>query len=462
MRTAIHLLALLLAALTCNPAVCAAQPADAPPSSSESAGPALPDTPAGRHLAWTIDVLNGGEPGDLTERFTPEFLQQVTPDRFLALTRQLRAGPFAGKPVRFGGLRDGATALTATADLLTESGKFSLWVHVHEASGKVDGLLIRPPAPDVPRLGSYAELDAQLAQLPGKANCGVFRISGPADAPDVALLHGRDADSRLALGSTFKLYILGALAEEVEAGRARWDEPLAIRDDLKSLPSGDMQLQPAGAEFPLSHYADKMISISDNTATDHLLQRTGRERVEAYMARLHGEPSLNRPFLSTMEMFRIKLSDDRDLPAAYAGAGETQRREWLAPGGRIASTSPSLILASAWKKPVEVERVEWFASPRELATLMADLRRIEARPGQAEVGHALRINPGLMLDRQTWPGVAYKGGSEPGVLNGAWMLKRSDGAEFVVTLGWTNPDAGVDEARWAGLCTAAINLVARQ
>lgn len=180
------------------------------------------------------------------------------------------------------------------------------------------------------------------------------------------------------------------------------------------------------------------------------------------MARLHGKPELNRPFLSTMEMFRIKLGDDRGLPARYAEADEAARRAMLVPGGAVAASQPNLILASAWKKPVEVERVEWFASPEELARLMADLRAKEARPGMEGLSHALRLNPGLPIERETWPGIAYKGGSEPGVISGTWMLKRKDGAEFIVTVSWTNPDHPVDEGAWAGLCQAAINLAGRE
>lgn len=457
---------LLMSVASLAPARAAEPPASPSPESSPQATaptstPAaeLPDTPAGRHLRWALDVFNGGEPGDLTTRFTPEFLRQVPADKFLALSAQLRAGPFAGGPVQVARLREGATPLTATAELVTASQtRFSLWVNVHEASGLIDGLLIRPAASEAPKLADFAALDAELTKLPGKVNCGIFRITGPAEAPEITPVHTLNGDARLALGSTFKLYILGALAELVEAGGAAWDEELEIRQELKSLPSGELQLQPAGVKFPLSHFADKMISISDNTATDHLLVRAGRERVEAYMARLHAKPALNRPFLSTLEMFRIKLSSDRTLPGRYAAADETARRAMLAPGGEIDGATPNLLLAAAWKKPVEVERVEWFASPIELARLMADLRRLESRAGLAAVGHAMRINPGLPLNRGIWPGIAFKGGSEPGVISGTWLLKRADGAEFVVTVSWTNPDDLVDEARWIGLCTAAVNL----
>ncbi|MCC6679122.1 MAG: serine hydrolase [Phycisphaerales bacterium] len=463
-RTAVTAVAraLLAAAAFMSAGPARAQPADAPAPAAEPAAPAIPDTPAGSQLRWALEALSGGELGDLDARFTPEFFKQVPARQLETTLKQVHSVLLKGKPVRLAGIRDGASPLKLTADLVAEADqtKFTLFVNVEEASGKMNGLLIRPTASEAPKLANYQELDAELTKLPGLVNCGVFRITGPAEEPAITLIHGLNADSRLALGSAFKLYILGTLAELVEAGDAAWDEELEIKEEYKSLPSGDMQLQPAGAKFPLSHFADKMISISDNTATDHLLHRAGRESVEAYMARLHNQPELNRPFLSTLEMFKVKLSDDRGLAARYAAADEKARREMITPGGEVAKAVPNILLAAAWKKPVEVRRVEWFASPEELARLMADLRRKEARPGMGPMGHAMRLNPGLGLNREVWPGVAFKGGSEPGVVSGTWLLKRSDGAEFVVTVSWTNPENLVDEARWVGLCTAAVNLTA--
>ena len=73
-------------------------------------------------------------------------------------------------------------------------------------------------------------------------------------------------DEAGAIGSAFKLYVLGALARAVADGDATWQERLAIRDAWKSLPSGAMRDEPAGSAFTLRHYAEQMISVSDNTA----------------------------------------------------------------------------------------------------------------------------------------------------------------------------------------------------
>jgi beta-lactamase class A len=44
----------------------------------------------------------------------------------------------------------------------------------------------------------------------------------------------------------FKLFVLGAVAKQVQAQRVSWTQPIVIRDDLKSLPSGVLQNDPDG------------------------------------------------------------------------------------------------------------------------------------------------------------------------------------------------------------------------
>ena len=269
-------------------------------------------------------------------------------------------------------------------------------------------------------------------------------------------VHELNAETALPIGSTFKLWILGALGEIVRDGEAAWDEPLAIDDSLKSLPTGDMQVFDHGSEFPLTEYANKMISISDNTATDHLLNRVGRERVEAYVSRFTNDKR-NRPLLSTAEMFALKLGGDRELLEAFAAAEEDERRAML--GGPVAEVDPINMLILAWRDPIEIETIEWFAGARDLAATMSDLRRLEQIEGLAPVGGALRLNPGIALDRSVWTSVGYKGGSEPGVLNLTWLVQRDDGKWFVVSLGWADPETPVALEQGVALATQAFGLL---
>ncbi len=67
---------------------------------------------------------------------------------------------------------------------------------------------------------------------------------------DIAVLHDANPEEFLAIGSAFKLYVLGAIATRIEQGELSWDKELIVTDDVKSLPSGVTQTEAAGT--PLS------------------------------------------------------------------------------------------------------------------------------------------------------------------------------------------------------------------
>jgi len=109
-------------------------------------------------------------------------------------------------------------------------------------------------------------------------------------------------NKRTPLGSTFKLFVLDALQQQIKEKKLSWENELKISNSLKSLPSGVFQTKEEGEEFSLYEYALKMISISDNTATDHLIDKLGRTSVERQIKKrgLKLSYGWNRPFLSTI------------------------------------------------------------------------------------------------------------------------------------------------------------------
>ena len=72
--------------------------------------------------------------------------------------------------------------------------------------------------------------------------------------------------------------------------------------------------------------------------------------------------------------------------------------------------------------------IEWFFSPRELCRLI---------DGVAELS-VFRINTGG-VDASSWRQVAFKGGSEPGVLNLTYHLTGLDGTRYCVAATWNSP-----------------------
>ena len=98
----------------------------------------------------------------------------------------------------------------------------------------------------------------------------------------VQTLYSSNAETwRSRSGSAFKLGILKALRDEIDAGAHKWDEVVTLGATDISLPSGVLQNWPVGSPFTLHTLAGEMISISDNTAADALLRVVGRDKVEA-------------------------------------------------------------------------------------------------------------------------------------------------------------------------------------
>jgi hypothetical protein len=462
-----RLFAFMLAlALLIAPAALADAPPPPPAALTPPDAPAsAPETPAGRALGKALRSLAGEEGGLEEADFAAGFLKQVPFATFRTLTGQIRDAEGA---ITLDGVEPGATDRALVA-LVTGSKKrtpFRLRVNLDD-EGKVAGLLIQP-APDraVPAIKDWAELDERLGKVPGTANFGAYElIADDAGRPDrVVAAHVFNEDKALAIGSTFKLWVLGAFASEPwgkgTAFPEGWQTPIAIDPARKSLPSGVMQDQPDGKAFPVREFAAKMISISDNTATDHLLHRVGRENVERFMAARCDDPGRNRPFLSTRELFVLKLNPASGVAERYMAADEGGRRAMLGPDGEVTKGTPSLAAAAFWSAPRFIDRLEWFATPRDLARTMASLHALMADPAQAPLREVLSINPGLPIDKARWTYAGYKGGSEPGVLNLTWLLERRDGRTFVLTLGVNDPKRAVKEADVLGLAMRAIERLA--
>jgi hypothetical protein len=299
------------------------------------------------------------------------------------------------------------------------------------------------------RAGSLPELIEELRTLPGQVSFAVARLGDGAPEP----VAGHEPDRALAIGSTFKLFVLAELSRQIQAGERQWSDVVTL--DRRSLPSGQLQGWPEGSPVTLHTLAALMISISDNTATDTLLHLLGRDRVERMMATIGvAAAARNRPFLSTLEAFALKTAGE-EVIAAWASADEEGRRRLLA--GRLASVGPDGIDPARFTgQPMRIDELEWFASANDLVRTMDWLRR----HGDATTRDILAISPGSPAGiSEDFGYVGYKGGSEPGVLNLTWLARTGSGVWYAVTGSWNDPAAPIEESRFAGLMRRALQLV---
>jgi hypothetical protein len=74
----------------------------------------------------------------------------------------------------------------------------------------------------------------------------------------------------------------------------------------------------------------------------------------------------------------------------------------------------------------------------------------------------LSKNPGLPIDAKVWPYIGFKGGSEPGVVNMTYLLRRDDDRWFVVSLGFNAAEGNaLDEAKIFHLVAGVIELLGK-
>lgn len=94
------------------------------------------------------------------------------------------------------------------------------------------------------------------------------------------------ADERVRTASTIKLPVLCALYEKASRGEVKWDETLLLRDADKVSGSGVLHEFSGGTRLAVRDVANLMIVVSDNTATNLILDRISADAVNDYMDRL--------------------------------------------------------------------------------------------------------------------------------------------------------------------------------
>jgi beta-lactamase class A len=418
----------------------------------------LPASPVGTRLVWVLDVLNGTatQPtaAAVTDAFGPSFLAQVPVDQLGAVFRQVAgAGPFtvASYTPAPGGLE-------AEARIDGKAAALAVGIAVEaDAPNRISGLFFKPATlgPSASPVASWGEINATLRGLVAQPSLLAAEITDGRCVP----IHAIDPGRSLAIGSTFKLYVLGELARQVATGAAAWDEQLAVRDDWKSLPGGTMQDEPAGTQHTLAEFARQMISISDNTAADHLIHRLGRENVERNLAAMGlADESRVIPFLTTRDLFVLKATKEADLAEAYLASGPAGRRALL--DGQVAATTIALPDLADVTAPRQIDTLEWFASTSDLCAAMATLRDLGGQPSLAPVLDILGVNPGMPIDTARWPYVGLKGGSEPGVLQLTWLLRRADDRWFALSITADDPALTTDHTLAAvGIAQSALQLL---
>ena len=310
----------------------------------------------------------------------------------------------------------------------------------------------------------WAEFDSAAMPLAEKVSFLAAEITDGHCEP----VHDLNADRTAAIASSFKLYILGELGHQIRRGSFRsnvpgdprlgpWEQPVAIEARYKSVPHGDLLFVPDGTVFTVRYLAEQMIQRSDNTATDHLLYLVGRRHVERRMAEMgHHDPSLNVPLFSTRELAVIKqLYTDAELQT-YLDAPTRERRLILRHETRGHEELRDLPGPTV---PVRIDTVEYFANRFDMCRALLALYELGQDPRLRPVLEILTLEDQIGIDREHFPYVGFKGGSELGVLAGNWLLERDDGRRFTMTVAFNDTGQALDLGAVIPVLQAAADLI---
>lgn len=396
-----------------------------------------------------VELLNGK--GRYDDSFASVFREAVPQDRFATLSRQVR--DTLGDATAVESI-EAASPWSARVAIRHQRGMLRTALAVATATPhQITGLRLLGTE------GAEANVEAvvaSIAALPGRTGFALTRLGD--GAPVTLAAH--DAARPMAIGSAFKLVILAELLRATRAGERRWDDVVTLTG--MSLPGGAYTVRAKGTQVTLRELAERMISVSDNSATDVLLTEIGRERAEAMLPVIGFTDAgdRNRPFFGTLEMFKLKGIGGGALGTRYLSQDQAGRRRMLET--EVAAAPVSALPATLFQDrvPIRIEELEWFASANDLIRAMDWLRRNSEGPQGAEVRAILSKNPGLPAAAGPWRYVGFKGGSEPGVMNLTFLLQGKDGAWYAMAGTWNDPAKAVNELQFTGLIGRALQLAA--
>ncbi|KUG56822.1 hypothetical protein AVL62_11850 [Serinicoccus chungangensis] len=374
-------------------------------------------------VEWVLELLEEDAEGptvrEATERVAPDLLEQVSPVELGLVLGQVRsAGPYVVTAVvPSSGVGRAATLSLAAQDPLL------MTVGVDE-QGRIATLFVQPDTSgEPPVVDAWPDLDAALVELGGTSQVVVGRVEGGTCEPTWTTSGVEAGGEAVPSASVVKLLVLLAVAEEVRSGGLTWDEELTLAPEVMSLPSGELQDRPEGSTVPVREAAELMISISDNTATDLLMDRVGQRALRRAAVDAGLDPTAIMPVPTTRQIFQLGWQVDSEVRTRWAEAQVPETREAiLADLPDRLDIAPETVTEPRWQ-----DGIDWFLTGAQVCSLHARLQQLAGDPAGGPVREILARNPGLPPPE----GVGYqafKGGSLPGVLAMSFYVEPQEGA----------------------------------
>jgi beta-lactamase class A len=413
--TAIGVAATLIAALACG---CANAGPTAPAEAAYGAHIET-NTPPGLRAKQTVDMLNSDWPIGVVSVATLAAKPQVDDVAFM-MDRMWWDRPFTVSGIDYG-------AGQATLHLLTSYGVGQDIELRTDDAGMVDRFKVTLVKPTITQ---WSDVDAQLTKTAAHYS---YQVSKVADGTCTTVA-GTHVDDSLPLASIFKLYVLLALADEVNAGRVGWNDQLTITKEDKAVGSAGFEDLPPGSRVSVKAAAQQMISASDNMATDLLMARVGPDALHRALVRAgHHDPASLTPFPTTHQMFSVGWGTPDLREQWKTGSAADRVRLMAQTDSRHYEPDPTRT-----HEPASPYGAEWYGTAGDICRVHAALQTDAVGPA-APVRDVLAATPGIELDKTKWTYIGAKGGNLPGDIGFSWYAVDRTGQAWVVSFQMTWP-----------------------
>ena len=256
--------------------------------------------------------------------------------------------------------------------------------------------------------------EAALGQFPGVVGVAAKRLESGRE------LH-HNADTLFFTASTFKVPLLAELYRQVEEASISLQERVELAEEQKLPGSGVLKEMAPGLQLTFQDLAMLMIIVSDNTATDIIYNRVGRDNLHK-MLRSLGLVKTQIPMSCKDLIYNTVGMDPRDASIHWEEVQERLRK-----GDRVLD-------AEGFR-----EETANVSTPAEMCHLLEMIQRRQVVSSAACDGMLdilKRQQHAEMLPRQLPPGtiVAHKTGGDYGILCDVGIVFAPNGPYVVAIM----------------------------
>jgi hypothetical protein len=468
---------------------------EAPPVDAPIDPYVIPKTPVGKQLSWVLRSINARKVEETEDRFSKRFLEIFKLSDVVTLLEGLRDRAFDGHEILM--VQPDANArqdaLTCTIGNEQVEKYLTLFLTVDENTGQIAGLSfsmgLRAAPDDIDnddQVVMWDDLTGVAGDMERDVWFGLYRVNFSGAKTDLRIKEIYEFGHRrtLNIGTFSRVYSLITFAEDLkQAGEGARGEMMG-----KAVPGDNINIT-------MRDVVGGALAGS-RAATDYVTVAVKRERVDETLRSLQDRAGLSLPYLTFARW--EELHTDPDELAAYAAVEERPAH----PDAPRVNTLPPAWKAEpekfGWEVPMHIDRVGWFATPREAAYALAkladlcrevpEMRAVWSGVPQADLRDRTGGKAGEKADDEPAEGTGAEpftgltlvsepprfapekfksvltltASGVPGVCAIGYVMEHANGSTYVMVMAWNNAEGTLDEPRMHVVMGRGLTILDRE